>query len=242
MRKLLFFMGSLVGVACLLLASARLVGAAQPNPDRGWFTYPDGQVCDQPCLFGVIPGLTTTREAARLVRSHPLTQAFTLISENPFRIEVDGEAIVMITFNGSDDGLIDEITVRYYQRHFVAEDGVQSPPPLPVGELLRAYGNPDFIQFTRGGFPTIGFVNQRVLAMLNYKFPSQQIRLATQLNRLTLFRENQCPVNAFTYNFPYWQGLAGIGQYAGADTRPMWLRKLNSAGIDYAPCRTSVTP
>ena len=242
MKRLgLFVLLSMLWCAVGILL-AHGAGSAKLPTLAAKFTMPDGTACAQPCLFGVQPGTTSVEEAATLLTNHPVTRDFDLVSRQPFRMEGHADRIIMVSFNGADDGKVDEITMSIYVRYGskVGEVPHQLPESGSLGDILSTFGTPDFIQITNGGDPILAFVDQGVLASLTRsKTIAHHIRPRTPLSRLTLFRYKPCPPSAFIYVFPEWHGLAGFGYYGHVHALETMVRRMNSQGATFAPCQFS---
>jgi hypothetical protein len=242
MRRLAWWMlMSIFGCAVGILL-AHGAGSTRLPSLSAVFTTPDGAPCVRPCLFGVQPGTTSVEEAATLLINHPVTRDFDLVSRQPFRMEGHADRIIMVSFNGAEDGKVDEITMSIYVRYgsVVGEVPHQLPDSGALGDILSTFGTPDFIQITNGGDPILAFVDQGLLAsLIRSKTLNQHIRPRTPLSRLTLFRYEPCPPSAFIYVFPEWHGLAGFGYYGRVHAIDTMVRRMNSQGTTFAPCQFS---
>ncbi|MBX3062952.1 MAG: hypothetical protein KF726_08250 [Anaerolineae bacterium] len=204
------------------------------------FTSPDGMPCPQSCLFGVIPGVTTVTEAVRLLHDHPVTRAFHLVSEEPFRLEAHGDRILMVTFNPSPDGLVDEITLTSFVRYgsIVGETLDPLPPTSTLAEAISVVGNPDFLLLTTGGDPLLVYTDEHIaLSLLRGTMKNRHMVPRTQISRLTVFRYSSCPPDAFEYVFQDWQGMTSLRGYIRATTLYLMVRRMASAGPSFAPCQ-----
>jgi hypothetical protein len=237
-----FLAGSLTLIALLTLAITltRAVAQGQTPQAEAIFTMPDGAACPRLCLFGVVPGETTTEQAANLLRTHPLTRDFELISNFPFRIEGHNDWIMMISFNTSSDGIVDEITLARYIRYGQIEGDRLIPLPDPgvLGDALNRFGSPDFVQLTQGGDPSLIFANAGVITnLVRTRGVAGRIVLNQPLSRLTLFRNEACTDSAFDYSFLRWLGAAQLRRYSFSRSITRAVRRMNSAGATFAPCR-----
>lgn len=238
--RLLLMLYGVIGLALLL---ARLIGNQQPLNVAPLFTNADGTTCQQPCLLGVRPGETNGITAAALLRSHPLTRQFEVISERPFRIEGDAGQIMMISFNEAADGIVDEITLAAFLRYNPDTGSPYSgnvilPPSGVLGDILSQFGSPDFVQLTQGGDPLLVFVDASVSASLRRaQITDRHLSPLAPLSRLTLYRMEKCPASAFDYVFLRWNGMVNFQRYAFADTLTIPIRRINSAGAGFAPCK-----
>lgn len=237
-----FLAGSLTLIALFTLAITltRAVGQGQLPQTEGIFTMPDGRACPRLCLFGVMPGETSAEQAANLLRAHPLTRDFDLISDVPFRIEGHNDWIMMISFNASTDGIVDEITlVRYIRYGQIDGDKIiPLPDPGTLGDALSRFGGPDFVQLTQGGDPSLIFASAGVITnLVRTRGVAGRIVLNQPLSRLTLFRQMNCTDRAFKYSFLRWLGAAQIRRYIFSYSISRTVRPMNSAGATFAPCR-----
>lgn len=222
------------------IAAVRALSDHVPTALETMFTTPDGAPCPQSCLFGVIPGVTTAEQAVQLLKDHPITRAFHLISEQPFRLEAHGDRILMVTFNSSPDGLVDEITLASFVRYGSIAGEILDvlPPPINLAEALNVVGNPDFLLLTTGGDPLLVFTDAHIaLSLLRGTLKNQHMTPRTTINRLTVFRYTSCPPDAFEYVFQDWQGLTSLRSYIRATTLYLMVRRMASAGPSFAPCQ-----
>jgi len=234
-----FLVFSIFGCA-LSVVFTRWVGAASLPALASVFTTPDGLPCPQLCLFGVQPGTTRADAAVRLLTTHPLIRDFEIVSRQPFRLEGHADRIMMVSFNATADGTVDEITIATYLRYGskVGEKQHQLPASGSLGDILSTFGTPDFIQITNGGDPILAFVDKGLFAsLIRTKTVNRHIMPHTTLSRLTLFRYQACPPSAFLYVFPTWHGLAGFGYYSHVDAIDTLVRRMDSQGTTFAPCQ-----
>lgn len=135
----------LSGVAVLivaLMATARAFGATQTSPYAAYFSAPDGTPCATPCLFGVQPTHLALAPIVKLLQAHPLTAQ-------------------------GDQGLFNDDLAVFGTDQFTIIVSQASDPvmfvtllePLPLGEVLAAFGAPEttFFERTRRG------INQTLL-------------------------------------------------------------------------------
>ncbi len=227
------------GLILLILLLARFAGSTKPLDVAPLFTRPDGSLCPQPCLLGVQPGHTDTQTAITLLRSHPLTRQFEVIGTHPFRIQANGDQIIMISFNEAVDGIVDEITLSSFMRYGQFRDGteIDLPPSGMLGDLLSLFGSPDFMQITRGGDPLLVFMGSEVSASLRRAtIMDQHLSVLTPISRLTLYRLEKCDSTAFDYVFLRWAGIVKFIRYSAGGTVDYMIRRLTSAGASFAPC------
>lgn len=175
-----------------LMGMARVIGYGQPSQLWEVFTMPDGTPCRPLCLFGVTPAKTMPKEAVQLLRAHPLTRHLAQVSASPFRLEgQSANRIVMVSFNVTLDGVVDEITLATYVRYTLPPEAVPIAVPNGgvLGDLVSLFGAPNFVHLTTGTDPTLAYLDQRLMASL---IRSQAVdrHLAPQMpiSRLTLFR------------------------------------------------------
>jgi hypothetical protein len=237
LRVTLVIMGLCTGV----IVPTRLLGSARVSAASSLFRAADGKLCAGPCLFGVRPGQTTTAEAAALLRSHPLLRDFDLVSTDPFRIEGQDERIVMITFNGGADGRVDEISLVSYARYGSPqyEKSRALPTGGTLGDVLSLFGTPDFIQIAYGRDPMLIYLDSRLMVSLVRPKDFEQRRIGPdmQLSRLTLFRLENCPPTAWVYGLLRWIGMAHYQRYMFVHSTEVPVRRILSAGTNFAPCQ-----
>jgi hypothetical protein len=239
-RRVLAGSLTLIALFTLVITLTRAVGRGQLPQAEGIFTMPDGTACPRLCLFGVMPGITTAAQAATLLRAHPLIRDFDLISMQPFRIEGHNDWIMMISFNVTPDGIVDEITLARYIRYgqIKGDRLIPLPDPGELGDALNRFGSPDFVQLTQGGDPSLIFANAGVITnLVRTRGVPGRIVLNQPLSRLTLFRRVDCTDSAFDYSFLRWLGAAQLRRYSFSHSITRAVRRMNSAGTTFAPCR-----
>ncbi len=223
-----------------LMGMARVVGYGQPSQLWELFTMPDGTPCQPLCLFGVTPAKTMPDEAVQLLRAHPLTRHLSQVSASPFRLEgQSANRIVMVSFNTTADGVVDEITLSTYVRYTLPPEAVPMAVPNGgvLGDLVSMFGTPNFVHLTTGTDPTLAYLNQRLLAsLIRSQTVDRHLTPQMPISRLTLFRYDACPTNAFIYVFLKWRGMAHIWRYGRGQTVQRYVRRMASQGATFAPC------
>jgi hypothetical protein len=235
----------MLAILLTLLCAGGVMGARAAGRDNSpavaaIFTLPDGKPCVESCLFGVLPGQTRHDEAVRLLQIHPLTRKFSVVSTSPYRIEGHADLIMMVSFNATPDGVVDEITLANYIRYSVpATDSlIDLPDNGTLGDIFGMFGQPDFLQMTNGGDPALIFNDAHVIARL-FRLQGDRGRMLPRqpLSRLTVFRPTICGRDGFIYVFPRWIGMAHIRRYAySTQSVDTFVRHINSAGGNFAPC------
>ncbi len=237
--RLIILLNGLIALAVLL---ARLVGSQTPLAIAPLFTHPDGTPCELPCLFGIRPGETSGLAAFNVLRAHPLTRGFDLISSKPFRMEADADQIMMISFNVAADGIVDEITLTTYVRFGQSgqndkQPAVTLPPSGSLGDILSLFGTPDFVQMATGGDPLLIYVQAKVAAsLLRSHITDRHLLALMPLNRLTFYRLEKCTSTAFNFVFLRWLGITSFPHYAFAKPVAAPIRRIASAGTGFVPC------
>lgn len=240
-RKLVVYFLFLESFVIFITALTVAIGRLRPSVVQSIFTTPDGTFCGQRCLFGVYPGSSTEDAAVKLLRTHPLLHNFEVVSLHPFRIEGHNDWIMMVSFNTTPDGMVDEITIARYIRYGNRPAG-EVPVALPevgtLGDALSLFGSPDFVQLTAGGDPSLVFTNTGAITNL-VRTRGQPGRIALQqpLSRLTLFRRVVCDTTAFQYTFLPWLGVTQLRRYAFTYGIKRTVRSMNSASATFAPCQ-----
>src|SRR5579859_4855120 len=100
----------LLVVACAL-AVIRLVGSSRPLPLGILFTNPDGSVCKQPCVAGIIPGETRLPDVLTLLKSHPLTRGFASAGRSSQTRVTLTQGLSDVRLASAPDGSVDSILV-----------------------------------------------------------------------------------------------------------------------------------
>lgn len=224
----------------LAIGGLHVVGEGVLSPTDPLQIDPGGHPCRAPCLFGVIPGQTSAREAADLLRGHPLLRGFDLTGSDPFRLEGRDEGWIMqVSFNQTPASVVDEITVARFPRysHAAGDRAMTLPEIGSLSDALLRYGQPDFVQLTRGGDPMLVFSDQGVLVSLNRaRGQPTGVSLWQPVGRLTVFARVQCAGNAFRYAFLPWLGVSSYRHYGFVASVSRWVRPMASMGATFAPC------
>lgn len=231
-------LGSMLLITAGVVA-ARFVGSTQTSALAALFTNPDGTACELPCLFGVRPGQTRAAEAIALLELHPLTRHFAITGRDPYRIQGEGDRIVMVSFNQSTDGLVADITLAAYVRYGQYHSGAPSMAGYgALGDLLSIFGTPDFVQLTTGGDPVLGYAKHGIeIASARARAGMRRMTVDDELRRIVLFKAEKCSLDAFSYMFPRWLGFAHFSRYSHAPTVETLVRRLNSPASSFAVCR-----
>ncbi len=139
-----------VAVALLLLFSvlvggAQAIGAARPNPKQSvaalLLTTPDGNICPQPCLLGIRPGLTTFEQAIALVQRHPAISTVDtrsslinywvmVIVGNRMTVTLNDASATLLSPNIASNGLLTLINPT---------------PPLLLRDVIAVLGAPEAV-------------------------------------------------------------------------------------------------
>lgn len=238
-RWLLSLIGTIAILTTLCILIARGVGDRVPLSMAIWFTNPDGSACPTPCLFGVRPGVTDRETAIRTLQAHPFSHDFDLITLIPFRLERDGGSILMISFNTTPDGIIDEITLLNFVRYVVPLDARPSPAIGTLGEVVALFGAPEFVQLSTGGDPTFLYGDKQLIFSVGRAGlrSSGGLSVTMPISRFTVYRRAACSGSAFPYVFLEWRGLTTLPRYyAGASLVTTPIQPFKSAGFNSAPC------
>lgn len=150
MKRLLSGLSVCSALLIALSLAARALGAGQHSPYAAYFSAADGTPCATPCLFGVQPTHLALRPIIRLLQAHPLTAQ-------------------------GDQGLFNDDLAVFGTDQFTVIVSQASDPvmfvtfiePLPLGEVLAAFGTPhlSFFQRTRRGLSqTLLFSEGQLLA------------------------------------------------------------------------------
>ncbi len=141
-------------VVILLLTVSFLLGVfvddfTKPSKEKTLamlFSYPDGSVCENPCLLGIQPGVTTIDQAKDLLDSHPFTKGGEHVvneysgrnyidvplQNNGIRIEVDYEKgyVLEVSLDGIFVRGLGEVGLKINEHIFIWED-IQSQLGAP---------------------------------------------------------------------------------------------------------------
>lgn len=138
------FLGALIALLVATSGSvmaARALGSGQPGYAlAAWFTHADGTPCEQPCMFGLQPGITPYREIVPLLRAHPVTRDFRILSTfDGSGVRLAGESFFVTVYSGSR---------RRVDLLFVTLSNARSGHTLPLsaGQVINALGPPDVLQ------------------------------------------------------------------------------------------------
>jgi hypothetical protein len=196
----------------LALGSGGLVMAARQNEPGSWaiFSGPDGDLCDNPCVFGIQPDLTPLSDAERLLAEHPFTRGLILESRSDahrYYLTPDESLRVTLRFDG--DEIVSAIQVGFTQS------------PLNYGESLALLGAPELVRFAArdgGGFLSLRYESNLVLSSYqetSHFYPDQAV-LGIDLNQPTPSGRagNRFDMVQFIVNeFPVWRGFGSIMRY-----------------------------
>ncbi|MFN8419711.1 MAG: hypothetical protein U0528_10795 [Anaerolineae bacterium] len=140
MRHLYASMIAAVFLFSSVIAPVRMAGTQGTARLDYLFTTPDGEQCQKPCLFGIRPGSMTFRQAAQLLRQHPLIFDMneSVCSRTSgvctFRVRLYGASGTVIAMEQSverQDFLVDDI--------YLAFDHTADAPIL--GDVIAALGD-----------------------------------------------------------------------------------------------------
>ena len=205
-------------------ASGGMVFATRQSVPRSWaiFRAPDGQLCDSPCVFGVIPGKTSLAEAEHFLTRHRYTRA--LVLQN----HTDGHR----RFVSPDDTLV--VTLRMDDTEAEAQiitwisAGFETKM-LTYGDSLALLGEPELVRFAArdgGGFLSLRYASDDDrgsdvdLVISSYQrtshfYPTQPVG-GIELYSEPIERRlnNRFDFVQFIVNeFPFWQGFGSILRY-----------------------------
>jgi hypothetical protein len=121
----------------------RLISHAQPLPTPGMFTNPDGSPCTLPCLFGIRPGVTTTKEAVALLRAHPLTQSLYFDEQRMVLAGIDAEVLVIWHNNLVTSILLDRFGPSFNRYARPQSLLVEACNQASLGNVINLFGLPD---------------------------------------------------------------------------------------------------
>ncbi|MCS6872118.1 MAG: hypothetical protein NZ571_11755 [Anaerolineae bacterium] len=209
---------------------ARALGSGQSAEWRVIFTTPSGEPCHRLCLFGVMPARHTPEEAVEILQAHPLTRSWT--HSAPFRFESrrSGHTLA-VSFSVFADGILDTITLS------VERDAKSAPmtSPLQLGDLLSAFGAPDYLHLGAQIDPLLIYVPKRL--MLNVKLgEARRLTPESPIKRLTLFRFGICPSSAPLYTFSEWRGLTHQARQLASPLVQRYVRRVFGAQVTLIPC------
>ncbi len=150
MKRLLYLLSLCAALFSGLSAAARAVGTQQMAAHAAYFRAADGAPCATPCVFGVQPTHLALAPIIKLLQAHPSTAH-------------------------GDQGLFNDDLAVFSTDQFMITVSQASDPvmfvtllePLPLGEVLAAFGTPHFSSFerTRRGLnQTLFFANGQLLA------------------------------------------------------------------------------
>ncbi|MBX3065427.1 MAG: hypothetical protein KF726_20800 [Anaerolineae bacterium] len=123
------------------LLAARLIGERRISAALTTvMTSPDGTLCQQLCLFGIVPGQTSIAEADAILRSHSLTGDATWSDDHTLKLRGPD---AYVAFSVTADGLIDSITLA----DNLQDSGIAIPDSLvdsiSLGDIVALLGIPD---------------------------------------------------------------------------------------------------
>ena len=134
---------TLVILAVVGIGVAQAIGDVQPVAFAAIFTNPDGTRCQRPCLLGVRPGITSSKQGFEILQAHPFTRNF---EPDITRGLFTGPGLSVILFTG-EDGVVTRIDLIRTDKVLPAPDWAA------LGDVLAIFGVPDRVgvdeEFTR---------------------------------------------------------------------------------------------
>jgi hypothetical protein len=198
--------------AVIAVTSGGLVMAARQSEPQSWaiFRVPNGQTCDSPCLFGVIPGQTSLAEAENLLNHHRYTRDLILNNQTEgHRQYITPDDTLIVTLRMDEQNRVTSISAGF-------EENV-----LSYGGSLALLGEPELVRFAArdgGGFLSLRYDGNLVISsyqQTNSFYPDQRVG-GVELSSQPITRriDNRFDFVQFTVNeFPFWQGFGSIMRY-----------------------------
>ncbi len=145
MRKLLGLAGA------LWIITAAMVGAVvshAPSPRllaAKLFTYPDGTLCETPCLLGIRPGITPSDAAKGLIDKHPLSKIIVFFRDPHLRspsgdVIYAGKPFEPYTFQIG--GTVSDVIVYFNPRGRVEDQDSGSFSIVTLGDIIGSVRKP----------------------------------------------------------------------------------------------------
>jgi hypothetical protein len=139
--------GTLAGMI-FIIAAGRLLKPSLPF--AALFTTPEGQSCQQPCMFGVRMGHTSYEEALSLLAAHPLTSGLPSqrsVGRNGMVYLAEG---VTVGLSRNAEGVISQIDIQVEPYHLRQSQNlpVSGLSAMRFGDMVAGLGAPDYIEPT----------------------------------------------------------------------------------------------
>lgn len=198
MATLIRLTAFLIMLFIVIIGGSRLFGPSQHNmPFATWFTNPDYTACQQPCLFGVRPGVSTLDHALAALITHPVTRRMVALGE------LNGNRIA---FRDASSALL--IAQR---TNSVLSIYMQPWPPIPLYEVIAVLGIPDGIILGNGS-------SDGEFIELLYMTQHLQISCVRAPDRLTF--NDDCTAIQSRVQLPSattrWMGFSSVQHYFAA--------------------------
>jgi hypothetical protein len=202
--------------AVIAVTSGGLVMAARQSEPQSWaiFREPDGQSCERPCVFGIVPGQTSLSEAQQIMNDHPLTRDYIIEDSGSFRQVYSTPEFSMVVALILDEDQI----VLWIEGQFFGLD-------FTIADVLLLFGTPRYIRFAKtavGGYLSLRYEGEYFFTseIVNNEFdPSGRFFL-------------------FSLNAPYAAETDGAFGQIGVNEYPVWHGFGSLLRYDYLPeCR-----
>jgi hypothetical protein len=139
--------GRMIVVLAAVIVVVRVIGGQATIPFAGWFNKPDGTPCEQPCLFGLQIGTSTSGEIRDALRLHPLTKTLrTYQNVDQQSLEASGDNVIIQFYQ-------DRVTQRLGS--IFAEFSAMSDlslSDLPLSAVINVLGPPDTLYLSRDNY------------------------------------------------------------------------------------------
>jgi hypothetical protein len=201
----------LMFIAATMVLAARLLTGRHPLlPLTVVMSGPDGIACDQSCLFGIRPGVTTIEQAVLILHAHPLTRDAKWINEYTLRL-TGPEAYV--GFSRTRDGLVDSITLT----DNLTDTGIpvlgSLADSVTIGDLILTYGIPK-IGLPGSAYFVLEYPAAGVMAAAARSYtPKTRVQIDTPLSLLMLTVYRPCPGEESNHMLRRWMGFTTLERY-----------------------------
>jgi hypothetical protein len=193
-----------------LIVIAQRIGATQPTSPffAEVFTNPDGSPCEQPCMFGVRPGLMSEDEALAILKTHPLTSELGANTRSHLYLEGPTFSVQL-----GDNVNYMALTFRDLPANRHLETSTSRLTRPLWGDVINYFGLPDSAQTTSYQFPpdVYGFYYRSGIVT---RFHSISRNHAGPGSRLVVISISQRDATLIDQKFGIpWQGFANLDRY-----------------------------
>lgn len=226
----------LLCILAMTIVAWQLIGGTRPNSSlAAVMTGPDGTACNNPCLFGVLPGKTSLKEVLQILHSHPLTRDAKWLNDNSLQLN-GPEAYV--AFSLTDDGVVDSITLADNLHDTGIPVHGSLADSITLGDLISAFGAPT-VELPGSDYFVVEFVPVAITAAsARPRDFTTRIQADTPLSMVMLYVFGPCPSSRVISEAHPWMGFRTIERYAHDTRLHKGFSRLSGVPLPpFAPCQ-----